>query len=49
MRIIAAHKRGLSIEQAINQAVKERLSRSLLADLHASYRTIVDLNPTVPR
>jgi hypothetical protein len=37
-RIIAAHKRGLSIEQAINHAVEERLSRALLADLHASYR-----------
>lgn len=28
VRIIAAHKRGLSIEQAINQAVNERLSLS---------------------
>lgn len=37
-RIIAAGKRGLSIEQAINHVVKERLSRALLADLHASYR-----------
>jgi hypothetical protein len=37
-RIIAACRRGLSIEQAINHVVKERLSRALLADLHDSYR-----------
>lgn len=36
--ITAARERGLSIEDAINHVVKERLSRARLADLHASYR-----------